>query len=572
MSRSDRLFAARAPARRALSALLALLVATPPTVSAWAEIASAEPPSEAPAAPAAKPARVSTPLPLTPSSLTFGSRPPTWGDPPRDELKFLGLLSSKATLTNVNATGLLTNQVVGRLYSEQNGTTTQSEGRGFMESRALAFFDYQPQSVNGRARLKAGFEVDFTFGDAANGVGGNSGGGVNGDQVNLQTKRLLVELDVARGLTLVVGLQPLADSAFNPTQADPYDLLLGGGRLMFWGTDASGVSLFGRFGDHAGRVSLFHLNINDASEDDDTLLWMADAQLQLTGQLTAGLHAWLLKDRSGAKGGGVDSLAQARYVGATPLNLGVDSAHATLGWLGADVSFNRARRGGRLSVDLAGFMNMGSFEVAPGACRTARVPCASLPFDSTAPDLVAFFGDAQVGYRWGVGDGDALTLGAMYSTGDNNPDDRTLSSVVTGNAFGTPGALFAHHRALLLFPDPRSINRHVGVVYDPGNLGYGLQALMLSASADLLPETLNLKVGAAYAAAAALPLDAPARAIGAEVNAELLYRLAPFLWVGAHAGVVRLGRFLESAARVPAQLPSSNTPWTTALSLTWVQL
>jgi len=534
--------------------------------AAWAQGA----PGEASGA-----ARVAAPQPLTPSSLSFGSRPPTWGDPPREELRFLGVFASKATLTNVNATGLLTNQVVGRLYSEQNGTTTSAEGRGFMESRALGFFDYQPQSVNGRARLKAGFEVDFTFGDAANGVGGNAGGAVNGDQVNLQTKRLLVELDLAAGLTLVVGLQPLADSAFNPTQADPTDLLLGGGRLVFWGTDASGVSLFGRRGDHVARLSLFHLNINDASEDDDTLLWMGDAQLQLTGDLTAGLHAWLLRDRSGPKGGGVDSLAQSRYVGGTPLSLGVDSAHATLGWLGADVSLNRARRGAPLSLDLAAFMNMGSFEVVPGACRAARVPCAAPPLDArpeAAPDLVAFFVDAQLGYRWGAGDGDAVTLGVMYATGDNNPEDRTLSSVVTGNAFGTPGALFAHHRALLLFPDPRSVNRHVGVIYDPGNLGYGLQAVMGSASADLLPETLNLKAGAAYAAAAALPLDAPARAIGVELNAELLYRPAPFLWLGAHGGAVRLGRFLESAARAPSALPTSRAPWTAALSLTWVQL
>ena len=553
--------------RRAL--LLSALLSASSLAGLAAREAHAEEREPAAQEPAAQP-RLIAPQPLTPSSLTFGSRPPTWGDPPRDELKFLGVFSSKATLTNVNATGLLTNQVVGRLYSDLNGTTTQREGRGFTESRALAFFDYQPQSVNGRARLKAGFEVDFTFGDAANGVGGNAGGAVNGDQVNIQTKRLLMELDLVSGLTLVVGLQPLADSAFNPTQADPFDLLLGGGRLMFWGTDAAGVSLFGRRGDHVARLSLFHLNINDASEDDDTLLWMADAQLQLTGELTAGLHAWLLRDRSGVKGGGVDSLAQSRYLGTTPLNMGVDSAHATLGWLGADVSLNRARRGGRLSLDVAAFMNVGSFDVVPGDCR-ARDLCDE-PLDPTAPDLVAFFLDAQLGYRWGVGDGDAVTLGALYATGDDDPDDRTLSSVVTGNSFGTPGALFAHHRTLLLFPDPRSVNRHVGVVYDPGNLGYGLQALMFAASADLLPETLNLKVGAAYAAAAALPLDAPSRAIGAELNAELLYRPAPFLWLGAHAGVVRLGRFLESPARAPTPLPSSDTPWTAALSVTWVQL
>jgi len=555
--------------------LLALLLCA---TQLYAEPADLEaPPKVGEAQSPAQTTQPKLPLPPSVSSLSLGSRPSSWGAlPPRQELKYLGLFSSKATLSNVTATGLFDDQLVGRLYGD-NGSTTQADALPIFESRALAFFDYQPQSVNGRARLKAGFEVDFTFGDSANTPGTNSGGAINGDQVNLQTKRLSLELDLLSGLTLVVGLQPLADSAFNPTTADPYDLMLGGGRLMFWGTDAAGVSLFGRRGEHVARLSYFTLNVNKASEDDDVTLLMLDAQLQLPALTSLGLHAWTLSDRSKAQAGGVDS-SLPTYTGATPLALAPDTADAWVSWLGLDLSHNRARRGGSFSVDLALFMNFGTFTPTPGVCREGgrcpqQVGVAIAPFDPREASLLAFFGDFQLGYRYGQGDGDALTLGLIYATGDDRPDDRVLSSVVTGNAFGTPGALFAHHRALLLFPDPRSINRHVGVVYDPGNLGYGLAALSAAGSVDLLPELLNAKLGCVTARSAATPQDTQERFIGAELNAELLYRPAPFLWLGFHTGVARLGRFLESSARVPTSpIPSDNRPWSASLSVTWVQL
>ena len=84
---------------------------------------------------------------------------------------------------------------------------------------------------------------------------------------------------------------------------------------------------------------------------------------------------------------------------------------------------------------------------------------------------------------------------------------------------------------------------------------------------------LNAKLGFAYAASAAQPLDSGERFIGAELNAELLYRPAPFFWIGAHVGGARLGRFLESATRVPSSPPpASNRPWSAALSVTWIML
>ena len=198
------------------------------------------------------------------------------------------------------------------------------------------------------------------------------------------------------------------------------------------------------------------------------------------------------------------------------------------------------------------------------ALREQVVPCFADPEDEEVRDILI---DLEAAWRWGRASGDVLSLELMYASGDDTPDDRTVSSVVTGNAYGVPGALHATHRSLLLFPDSRVVNRQVAVVYDPGNLGYGVTAAFLNGSVDVIDETLTLKLDYALAAAAAQPTDGD-RFIGQELNGEVLYRPMPFLWFGAHAAIVRLGTFLEG--RVNDDPLPDGRPWVGYLTMTWV--
>ncbi len=502
-----------------------------------------------------------TPLPAPPD-YDLGETP---------ELSYVGVFLARGTRTNVvNASRLSEGQVIGRLFGP-NGTTTDEEGHTYFEQRYLGFLNYAPSMLDGRAVLKAGMEIDFTYGDAANTSGPNRGGGINGDTVNLQTKRLLADVALGGGLRLSVGLQPLADSAHDPTRAHPNTLLHGGTHLMFWGTDAAGVNLFGRWGNVVARLGYYDLYANSGGRDDDAQLFLHDGELPMGDALRIGWHAWYLRDRTGGQGTGLGTgpgSALAAYNGASPLDLGPDTAEGDAWWFGLDASYNRWLAGGPFSASAFAVLNQASFAVSRGVSDEQRPPEAP-PYDDTDADLLGLLADVELGWRWGRTDGDVVTLEGLYATGDEVPDDRTLSNVLTGNNWGLPGALHATHRSLLLFPDARSVNRQVGLVYDPANLGYGVTAAFLNGSVDVVDQVLNLKLGTALAGAAAKPVDGD-RFIGWETNLELIYRPMAFLWLGAHGAIVRWGEFLEG--RVSETPLPAERPWTAYLSLTWVQL
>ncbi len=501
--------------------------------------------------------------------------PATWdvGNADQSPLTYVGVFFARGTRTNVKSTSdLVDGLLTGRLYGP-NGTTTDDDGLSYVEQRYLGFMTYAPTLLDGRAKLKAAFEIDFTFGDASNTTRGNAGGAINGDTVNLQTKRLLADIQLTDGLQLVIGLQPLADSAHNPTEVFPDTLMHGGTHLAMWGTDAAGVSLFGKLNRRTvGRLSWFDLYLNQSDRDDNVQLLMADVEVGVSGQAQVGAHLWYLRDRSqgiGSALGAGPSSALADYNGAATARLAPDLATGDLFYVGLDASYNRWLAGGPLSVSGFAVANMGQFDVQPGPCRAAdaRVPCPTPAFDDTAADLLGFLFDVEAAWRWGRTNGDLLSLELLYATGDDTPGDRTLSSVVTGNSYGLPGALHGTHRSLLLFPDLKVVNRQVAVVYDPANLGYGVMAAFANGSVDLVADVLNLKLGVATAQAAAVPAGDD-RFIGVEGNLELLYRPMPFLWLGAHGAVVRLGKFLEG--RVSEDPLPESRPWTAYLSATWV--
>ncbi len=487
-------------------------------------------------------------------------------EPPLETWRYTGLYLARGTRTNVVGTSRLTEgQLVGRLFGP-NGSTTDDGGHTYAEQRYLGFLEHAPAYLDGRAVLRLGAEVDFTFGDASNTSGANRGGAINGDTVNLQTKRLAVDVALGGGVRLVVGLQPLADSAHDPARAHPNTLLHGGTHLAFWGTDAAGANLFGRWGGVAARLGWFDLYAN-GSGDDDAQLFMADAEAEVLRATRVGLHAWWLRDRSRGAGTGPGS-ALATHNGASPLPLGPDVSEGDALWFAVDASYERWLAGGPVSVSGFAIANYARFEVERGVPDAQRSAEAGI-YDAADADLVGLMADLEVGWRWGRTDGDVVTLEGLYASGDDRPDDRVLSNVLTGSSWGAPGALHATHRSLLLFPDARSVNRHVALVYDPANLGYGVAAGFANAAMDVIPHRLNVKLGAALAGAAAKP-EGGERMIGLEGNLELVWRPMPLLWLGAHGAVVRWGRFLEG--RVDERASPAARPWTTYLSLTWLQI
>lgn len=464
--------------------------------------------------------------------------------PPDTGLSFLGIFDTKVSVNNLATTSALVNgQIVGTLGG-LNATTVQSQAGMFSEERAIGFLKYAPPLLDGRATLTAGFEIDFAFGDAAYGTGGNTGGGYGGDQVNLQTKRLHARFDLGHHQDVVVGLQFVGDGAADPEHATPDDLVRSGGRLNFFGSEAAGVTLYGHLTDKTAywRLGGYTLAEDAFAEPDDITLWMADGQLRPAYATTVGLHGWYLRDRAGGTSGAFGSgptSPLSELQGGPRLDLrssDTDPApetSAALTWVLADGGYNAGLDHGRYGVSAVAGLSLGRLYV------------------TGEPDVNVFgwMADAEARVRWAPGQGSVIRAEGLLTSGD---DDRaSYNGVITGNSYGVAGATNVTHGCLLLFPDPVSINRQVAMVYDISDAGRGLVGVTGQVGYDLLPNKVTTTLGGGHARTAA------GEAIGTELNARVLTRPLPLVTVGLYGGVL-LGTAFETA------------PWSTYLALDWV--
>src|SRR5581483_1614786 len=124
---------------------------------------------------------------------------------------------------------------------------TPDSANGYVEQRWIPVIEYAPWFVDDLAAFRAQLEVDFLWGFGANSVQPNSGGGFNADMVNLQTKNVNIALYPTRKpsqLSIVVGTQPFYDNVADPTRTSVLDIVRGGYKLAFLGTDGTGAQVF----------------------------------------------------------------------------------------------------------------------------------------------------------------------------------------------------------------------------------------------------------------------------------------------------------------------------------------
>lgn len=473
-------------------------------------------------------------------------------------LSALGLFQTRITRSSIISTNpFLDGQVVGALGGS-NGTTTSLDERSMSaEQRAVGFLTWTPPALDGRAALTAGFEVDFAWGDQSYQTGGNKGGGFGADQVNLQTRRLYASFLPLRGdheIRVLTGLQFVADSAWDPHSSTLNRLARQGGGLGIWGSEAAGVSVFGRHSDGWGerlawRLGGYTLVENGLGLGDDLTLWMADASLSPAYRVDLGLHAWWLKDNTGGSGGtlGLGPTSQLSAMqGGPDLNFGDGvEVDADLIWLAADIGWNRELRRGPIGARALGLFNLG------------RLYLTDLPDVSVRGWMV----NAEVRGRYARGSGSELSA-QLLATSRDGSGEGAYTGLVTGNSYGVVGANWTSHGALLLFSDPGAINRQVAVVSDLSNGGRGLLALTGNAGYDLLPERLTAQ------GALAMARTPDGEALGQELGAGLVAHPLPLLDVGLRGAVVQGARVSDPSTAQLSELPA--IPWTVLAHLQWV--
>lgn len=454
------------------------------------------------------------------------------------------------------------------------GSAVRVENRNafYVEQRWIPVIEYSPHFVDGLASFRAQFEVDYLWGRAANTVQQNEGGGFNADQVNLQTKNVNVALYPTKNpnqLTLLIGTQPVYDSVYDPTRSPLNDIIRTGYKLAFLGSDATGLSLFSSYKGTA-RLSLLPLGSfqsDKATADDPRLkfVWtaLADYSYPVAPGTNVGLSLWHLRDDTKGEAYAFEGLVKSgpgspglgSFTGVPQFSIERPTGWVT--WLGANFNHNVDFRTGPFAASGFVMYNRGRYRSnKPGTALNTQV------------DISGLSANLELLYNYGRTNADLVSLEGMFSTGDSNLSDNKYTGAFTFNEYGLPGSVWFNHKMLILFPFTSTVNNYTGAVTDISNQGFGLQTVIATGAYDLIPNKLNLKLGAGYAQSSVTPPEntpgvARGRVIGTEINAELRYTLRYLMTVGLHGGYMFRGNFYDGNPRVTAN------PWAAFTTFTW---
>ncbi|MBN8706560.1 MAG: hypothetical protein J0L62_11850 [Bacteroidetes bacterium] len=489
-------------------------------------------------------------------------------EPAPKEFQFIGYFFTRATTTNITPTNeLLQGQVIGRLFGP-NSTTTLDRQSLYTEQRFVPLFVYKPSILDGYATFRSLFKIDFTWGDQSYGAGNNRGGGLSGGQVNLQTLMANVELkEPGSNWNLVIGLQRIFDNVRDPNINTLTIAQTSGYKLSFWGTQGVGITTYGKFTPATlAKFGVYQLWENEISRDDDVILAMADIEHKFMPLLEVGADLWMLHDKAKGAGGIGGSLSQGMTSNLTDYNgtmrlhfpSNISKYNASVAWLGTRVAWNRDFLAGRLWFDAYAITNFGVIDTI-GATGTKK-----------AADIIGGLAlNAQIAYKYGMTANDKISAEVQYTSGDkNNATDGKISTVLTGNVWGSPVGIYSSHKAYLLFPDAQVVNRYYSAVHDISNMGYGVTGLFLNVYNDIIPNKFSGKVGIATAMSMVSPPGGK-NYIGTEYNAEFRYNLKVFLTLSISGAYLKLGDFYNSPL-------VSNTgkkpldPWVCFTTLNWL--
>ncbi|MBI5728028.1 MAG: hypothetical protein HY965_09265 [Ignavibacteriales bacterium] len=483
------------------------------------------------------------------------------------ELKFIGYWFSKGVVSNIAPTNeFLRGQIIGRLFGT-NSTKTQGQSALYFEQRFIPMFIYTPQILDGVATFRSLSKIDLTWGDNSYGVGGNSGGSINAGQVNLQT--LLANVDIKppnSNWNFVLGLQRMFDNVRDPNQVAVSTAMSSGYKLSYWGTQGVGLSAFGLINSTTQmKFGYYQLYENSIEQDDDVALWMFDVESRFQPLLEVGADLWFLWDH-GKNFGGISVLSQglnsslAEYNGAPKLSFPTARYEASIYWAGGHFAYNRDFLAGRIWADGFVMANLGTVDTVSTDNKNGGYA-----------DIFGVAANAMVAYKYGMTANDKISLEGLYTSGDaNGAADKKISSVITGNVWGSPTAVYSNHKALLLFPDPQVVSRYYSAVHDISNMGFGVTAGFLNFYKDLIPNKLNAKIGIATALSNTKPVDGK-NYMGTEINAEIKYNLKVFLTIGLSAGYLQLGDFYKSPqTKAYGTNEKPDNPYVIFTTLSWL--
>lgn len=483
------------------------------------------------------------------------------------ELQFFGYFYNQFVNANYYPSNdFLRGQIFGRMFGQNTTLTSDSLTTHYFEQRFLPFFIYQPKLLNGKAILRASFEIDYTWGDVAYGAGGNFGGAVSGDQVNIQTQNVELELIPAKGWAVNMGLQRMFDNPGNAYRTFFDELTNTGYRLMYWGTDATGINVrydgdFQKF-----KLAYWQLYENAVQLDDDVVRYEAMYERQIHPKYKLGASFDYVRDRASGEGGpsilgqGLNS-SLSEYNGTFRFPIGGNKYRADVMWLGTFITRNAAYLQDRWMLTAFANYNFGKVDTLSKTVVNNWGKRASI--GGLGVNL-------KTGYRYGKTAMDIIQADILYSAGDaNGIEDNKYSGVMTGNNWGAPVSIFISSGSYILFPHGNVVNRFVSLVNDFANMGYGLSGGVIQVSRDFIPHKLNGRIGFASALANVAPKGG-GNLMGTEANFRISYTPNVFMNVELHGAYCSLGDFYSSSVVNGGVTTKPANPWTVFLVYKWL--
>ncbi len=452
------------------------------------------------------------------------------------ELTFIGWFFTQGVTSNYFPRNeFFQGQVIGRMFGRSTARTSDTLRTGFVEQRFLPFFLYTPKLMDGKVTLRASFEIDWTWGDASYGSGGNQGAGFNGDFVNIQTQNVELEIVPAHGWAINFGLLRAFDSPYHPYRTSVKQLTETGFRLMYWAGDAAGINVRKDFSRGNISAGIYNLWENRIELEDDVWLGKVMGMYKLVPQLSIGGSVYHINDKSNGQGGasilgqGPKSLLT-DYTGAYRFSFPDTDYETNVTWLGAFFDYNREYAYNRHK--LSGFFN---YNVGDIQGETARVTKIS-----------GFGANLKYGFRHGNTEDDEVIVDWIYTTGDDNGiTDGEYNGVITGNTWGAPGNLPIAVGPNILFPSGNVVNRYMPLISDISNLGAGLNAVNFQVKKAIVPHKFIGTANVAYAMSnASLPRGGTE--IGTELNIGVIWKIKTLMEVEVRGARVALGDFYDA--------------------------
>ncbi|MDR3579374.1 MAG: hypothetical protein P4L44_05400 [Oryzomonas sp.] len=513
------------------------------------------------------------------------------------ENEFHGTYTLKYYLTNYEqpTPGLINPGSINTLpgnsskYAPAYDSTQNLRTQNYFEQRARIFYTAK---ASDDLKLVTGFEIDSDWGDKAQGslpdAGGsasqfstaafrNSGGALEADAVNLETKWVYLDFKIPSTPTRVsAGIQAFKDSL----------------KGIFFDFDAGGVMTTTKMGNttvNLGYIrgydqSFFAVGSNSLPKGNENLdIGVVEAKVAVTKDINVGASYYLYSDGRPVSYGG--SLGSATVAPTT----GSSSTYGTAASPGGVITDATVINTFGLNADAkVGLLNLSGFVAYQGGeikgINTNGIHNAYL--NAFAYNLAA---------KAAVGPG-TLRSAMLFTSGNDNKASNLKSAHLTGWVgtnqspdavwTGTPGTNSYNEGNMMLLNRNlvnNNTNTDYAIVYNSGNgttpvNSQGLYLYTIGYDATITPKLYtNVNAGFAWAAHtnSLKPIDANTKAanasnfLGTELNIETGYKMYDNLTARVQAAYVILGGYYANAISVGGQGHDPENPYTARIILSY---